>query len=152
LKGVGCGRGYSTDGELFRLYSQNFRGYYQVMINYRPRLWHCVVWEHFNGKKPKGFDIDHINNVKDMISDNRLSNLQLKTRAANIHKSLINKKNTSGYAGVSWFKPKGKFRARITLDYKEIHLGYFDDPKVAYEAYLAAKVKYHGIESISPLR
>jgi hypothetical protein len=85
LKGVGCGRGYSTDGELFRLY--------------RPRLWHCVVWEHFNGKKPKG-----------------------------------------------------KFRARITLDYKEIHLGYFDDPKVAYEAYLAAKVKHHGIESIAPLR
>jgi hypothetical protein len=36
-------------------------------------------------------------------------------------------RNTSGYRGVSWNKTIGKWWARITLNGKRIHLGYFDD-------------------------
>ena len=41
---------------------------------------HALVWEAFKGKKPKGFVLDHINEMK---HDNRLSNLQLLTDIEN---------------------------------------------------------------------
>lgn len=44
---------------------------------------HRLVWEAFNGKIPKGYVIDHINNNK---KDNRLENLQLMTVGDNIRK------------------------------------------------------------------
>jgi hypothetical protein len=36
-------------------------------------------------------------------------------------------RNTSGYRGVSWNKTLGKWWARITVNGKRVHLGYFDD-------------------------
>ena len=44
--------------------------------------------------------------------------------------------NTSGYTGVSWDKANSKWRARIRIDGKNKHLGYFTsikDASVAYE-------------------
>lgn len=38
---------------------------------------HTIVWEAFNGKIPKGYDVHHRNHIK---SDNRLANLELVER------------------------------------------------------------------------
>lgn len=54
-------------------------------------LVHRIVWETFNGEIPKGFEIDHINNKRD---DNRLDNLQLLTKSANLQKAHLGKKKS----------------------------------------------------------
>ena len=45
---------------------------------------HRFVYEVFKGEIPKGFEVDHINNLK---TDNRIKNLQLLTHKQNIEKS-----------------------------------------------------------------
>jgi len=47
-------------------------------------LQHRIVWETFNGEIPDGYEVDHINNVRE---DNRLCNLQLLTRLDNMRKA-----------------------------------------------------------------
>ena len=42
--------------------------------------------------------------------------------------------------GVSWYKQKGKYRAMVGVDdKKQEHLGYFDTPQEAHQAYKKAK-------------
>lgn len=47
-------------------------------------LQHRIVWETFNGEIPDGYEVDHINAVRD---DNRLCNLQMLTRLDNMRKA-----------------------------------------------------------------
>lgn len=49
-------------------------------------------------------------------------------------------KNTSGYAGVSWYKPLQKWKAAIGLSPKVVSLGSYDNPEEAHVVYLKAKV------------
>ena len=51
--------------------------------------------------------------------------------------------NIDGYE-VLIDKDQNKWRARISFNNKSIHLGYFDTPEKAYEAYCEASKKYHG--------
>lgn len=41
--------------------------------------------------------------------------------------------------GVNWCKQVGKYRVRASVDGKQQHLGYFDTPQEAYQAYKIAK-------------
>lgn len=52
------------------------------------------------------------------------------------------KSNTSGVKGVSWFSPKGKWRATINFRRKAVHLGYFDNLEDAAKARKEAEEKY----------
>lgn len=52
--------------------------------------------------------------------------------------------NTSGEKGVSWYKPSRKWRAKITANGKQIHIGHFDSFDDAVVAYKNAQKKYHG--------
>lgn len=91
-------------------------------------------------KTPDGMDTDHINNNR---LDNRKENLRTCSRAENICNSLIRKDNTSGYKGVSYFKPAKKWKMQITMNGKSI-CKYFDNPKDAAIAYNDAATKYFG--------
>ena len=144
-KFLGGGKGWATDGELKRLNCKNNKGYYQVGVAGKMKLWHRIVFKHFNGEIPKGIQVDHFNNVR---SDNRISNLQLLSHKYNSRKCLKYKTNTSGYPGVYWDKASKKWLARIGINGKRKHLGYFDDKLEAAETYLKAKIKYHGSDSI----
>lgn len=66
--------------------------------------------------------VDHINRNK---LDNRRENLRIVTRKTNSYNLPVCKRNTSGVRGVSWHKTRGKWRAHIYKDYKQIHLGVF---------------------------
>lgn len=89
---------------------------------------------------PKGMMVDHIDG--DPLN-NVLSNL----RIVNASQNMMNKKkkstNSSGYKGVSrtW---NGSWRAQIKANGKNIHLGYFPDPKQAHEKYKEAAIEYFG--------
>lgn len=52
--------------------------------------------------------------------------------------------NTSGYKGVDWNKKNEKWRATITANGKQIHLGYFGTPEEAADAYDQAAVHHFG--------
>ena len=83
------------------------------------------------GRK-KGFEIDHINHDK---TDCRHNNLRFATRQQNS----MNRKNVNGYC---WDKREKKWLAKIMINYKTIHLGYFGDKQDAINARRQAEKKY----------
>lgn len=85
--------------------------------------------------------VDHINGDK---TDNRKSNLRLCLHADNMRNMKKSSSNTSGYKGVYWDKRKSKWCARVMVNYKHKHLGYFSLIDEAARAYNAAAIKYHG--------
>lgn len=54
----------------------------------------------------------------------------------------IHKSNTSGQRGIGFHKASGKFRARICVENKQIHLGTFDTLEEATAARKTAEFKY----------
>jgi hypothetical protein len=115
------------------------RGYIMIGIDSQRHMAHRLAWLYVYGEFPKT-DIDHINNIKD---DNRIVNLRLVTRKQNMQNVLAHKHNTSGFKGVSWHKPKNKWRAYIFVDYKQLYLGLFETKEAAAAARLAAEKTYH---------
>lgn len=71
---------------------------------------------------PKGYEIDHIS--LDTL-DNRDCNLRIVTHQQNQCNQPLQRNNTSGVSGVSFYPPRGKFRARIKIGQHDIHLGYY---------------------------
>jgi len=92
---------------------------------------------------PKGLVVDHINGDK---LDNRKQNLQICTVKKNSRKSQFRLTNKSGHSGVFWYyyNNVNKWVAQIIVDYKTIHLGYYDDIKDAIKAREKAEIKYFG--------
>jgi HNH endonuclease len=101
---------------------------------------HRVIWFWVTGAWPDKF-IDHINGDP---TDNRWDNLRLATNAENLRAKRAPSKAASGLRGAHKNTGTKKFRARITVDYKPIHLGYFDTREEAHAAYQNAARKYFG--------
>jgi hypothetical protein len=102
------------------------RGYLIGVEDRTPRLHlHRVLTS-----TPDGFEVDHING--DGL-DNRRANLRVVTHAQNIHNNRGYSK--SGYKGVTWCRLTARWRAKIQVAGVTQHLGRFDDPWTAAEAY-----------------
>jgi len=78
-------------------------------------------------------EVDHINRNK---TDNRKGNLRIVNRQINNLNRGLNKNNSSGYKGVAWHKQRGKWRAYIIIDHRQINLGLFDTVEKAYKVRL----------------
>lgn len=77
--------------------------------------------------------VDHINGNS---LDNRRENLRIVTQQQNMfNRTKLAKGGTSKYKGVYWNKQRGMWRAKITLDYRTRHLGYFESETEAAIAY-----------------
>lgn len=101
---------------------------------------HQLAWLYVYGDWPDGV-IDHINGNP---ADNRISNLRDIPQSTNMQNRRFPKAvNPLNTLGVSWHKAAGRYRARLTVDRKEIHLGLFDSVEDAHRAYLEAKRKLH---------
>lgn len=113
-------------------------GYVYLTINGKKFIAHRVAWLLTYGEVPSG-EIDHINGVK---TDNRIENLRIaSTKQNQENRKIAQATNSTGLLGVSKFRKI--WRARITVDGKEIHLGLFKTPEEAHNAYLEAKRKLH---------
>lgn len=114
-------------------------GYIVIRIDDKLYKAHRLAWLYMTGTFPK-MKIDHVNRIK---SDNHWGNLRDVSHSQNCENNPIKKSNRSGFVGVGWSKSMKKWRARIMYGYKGKHLGYFDCPKEAHEAYCVAAAKYH---------
>lgn len=82
--------------------------------------------------KGDGLDVDHHNHNK---KDNTRKNLRICTRNQNNANSRKLKIQSSKYKGVCWVYREQKFRATITVNYKQKHLGYFNSEILAAKIY-----------------
>lgn len=81
-------------------------------------------------------DLDGLNNIR--------GNLRLASASQNHANAKPPKDNKSGYKGVSWHTRVGCWRAVITKNKRQHHLGYFDTPEEAHEAYKKAALELFG--------
>jgi hypothetical protein len=81
---------------------------------------------------PNGMLVDHINGN---TLDNRKMNLRVCTHQQNIMNSAKRKDNSSGYKGVHRDCRSKRWIARVTFNQKKIHIGLYDTPMEAHEAY-----------------
>lgn len=79
-----------------------------------------------------GENIDHINHDK---LDNRRPNLRICNQSENMANARVREDSVSMYKGVSWSKKNKKWRSRLHVKRKEIHLGLFDCPHDAARMY-----------------
>lgn len=87
-------------------------------------------------------EIDHINGNK---LDNRASNLRSVTHRQNCHNTRVKSCSSIGLKGVVLTHNKtNPFAARIRVDSKRLHLGYYRTPEEAFAAYSRAARKYRG--------
>ena len=92
---------------------------------------------------PKGLYVDHIGG-DDTTNDNRKTNLRITTNSQNLMNRGLQKNNTSGVAGVSWYKAGKKWEAYIKVNQKTIHLGHYAEKEDAINARKKAERKYFG--------
>lgn len=103
-----------------------------ISINYFMYQSHRLAWLYIYGEFPNSF-LDHINN--DGL-DNRICNLRLATHNQNSCNQKIHSDNRTGFKGV-YARPSGRWGAQIKSEGKVRHLGTFDTPEQAHEAYKA---------------
>lgn len=94
-----------------------------------------------NMTRDDGLIVDHINGNR---RDNRLANLRIVNDSQNgSNKALIQSKNKSGIAGVSWDKERKKWAVEIGYDHKHIHLSRYDlFEDACYVRYLAELIVF----------
>jgi hypothetical protein len=102
----------------------------------------CMLLHRFIMGNPFGMKVDHKHGSNTKF-DNRKSNL----RIGNDFQNCVNKvpyKNKSGCVGVRYLKRIDSWQARIGVNYKDIHLGYFKNFDDAVKARKEAEEKYYG--------
>ena len=116
-------------------------GYIQInLLDGSQRKAHRLAWLYMTGSFPKGI-LDHIDGNR---TNNKWENLREVSYSQNGMNSSFRKSNTSGYKGVSFDKKYQKYEAYIWKDNKKKHLGYYDCPLAANDAYMKASEVMHG--------
>ena len=131
--------GKQTINERILKSSDDGRGYLKVVLRnqgfVKTRRIHQLVAESFLNHIPCGLKlvVNHINFDK---RDNRVENLEIVTNRENSnHKHLP---SSSQYTGVCWAKQNKKWIARIFINGKNKHLGFFTDEYQAHLSYQSA--------------
>lgn len=130
---------YSTFKEKIMKQSLDTNGYKIISAQKnrrkRTRTVHQLVAEAFLGHIPCGMKlvVNHINFIK---TDNRVENLEIVTVRENSNLKHI--KSRSKYVGVTMHEPCQKWCARIVINKKRRHLGYFEKEIDAHLAYQEA--------------
>ena len=92
------------------------------------------------GECPENMSLDRIN----VNGNYNKENCRWTTSSVQSFNRRILESNTSGKTGVRLHKKSGLWHARISVNYKEISLGYFRDFNLAVKAREAAELKYYG--------
>ena len=116
------------------------RGYCYLTIDNKIYAAHRAAWLYVYGILPTK-NIDHIDGD---ASNNKIDNLRECNQSQNMQNIGKPSNNTSGYLGVCYVQGKSKpWKAQIILNRKNHHLGYYETPQEAHQAYLDAKARLH---------
>lgn len=116
------------------------KGYLCCGFNGKTVYAHRIAWCLASGQDlDVNVQVDHINHDR---LDNRLSNLRTTDNRGNSKNKTMRKINKSGATGVIFHKASCKWRAFIKVEYKQVHLGLFEDFNDAVAARKFAEVKY----------
>lgn len=131
------------------MWSENSRSFYAVRNRSKSEGGGLVLMHREVTKAVHGSIVDHEDHN---TLNNQKENLKVGTHASNQKNRTLQKNNVSGINGVSWNAQKGKWQARITVEGKSKHLGFFDDPARAAPIIEAAKQeagyhKNHGVNN-----
>lgn len=122
----------NLDGKRYRRVSFDGKTYYA----------HCVIFMWMEGRFP-GADIDVDHKDGDGLN-NRWSNLREATDSQNHMNQKLRINSTVGKKGICYDNRRRKWRARIKIEGKDIHLGYFIFLDEAVRARSDAANLYHG--------
>lgn len=111
-------------------------GYRQIMVDGLLHFSGRLAWLYVTGEWPEE-QVDHVNRER---ADDRWVNLREATWSENMANRKMPSHNTSGYIGVSWDGPSGKWDARVN----KIRIGLFDDILKAVAARDAAALDMQG--------
>jgi len=106
-------------------------GYIGIRINKEKYLAHRLAFLYMEGRWP--VQVDHKDHIR---NNNKWANLREVISSENCKNLSFSKSNTSGVTGVYWTKGFNKWLAQITLNYKQIYLGRYEDK---FEAICARK-------------
>ena len=115
-------------------------GYWRIQILGKYHTRSKLVWCLVNKKHPEGI-IDHINRIR---TDDRIENLRECSASENMANKGKLASNSSGFTGVTWHNQDKKWQAAIKRKGKSYHLGHFDCPEKAHQAYRKKHVEFHG--------
>jgi len=139
------GNVYSYKRKKFLKPSDNGHGYYIVDLCNNGRRKsvriHRLVALHFVANPENLPCVDHIDRNK---KNNNYTNLRWCTNAQNRMNQLKYSNNTTGITGVYYDERRKKYHARIKVNGKFIHLGYFDTLEDAAIKRFAAEIVYFG--------
>ena len=102
-------------------------GYFSLTVDRKGlnMLAHHCAWLYMTGElPPNGYEVDHIDRVRD---NNRWSNLRLADRTLQLINTTRRTDNTSGVKGVSWCKERDSWEVYINLHCKRVRLGRHKD-------------------------
>lgn len=108
------------------------KGYIVIGVDGHHHRAHRLAFLYMTGRPPEG-DIDHANRKR---TDNKWANLREATRKENL-------RNKTGVRGTQLLR-SGKWRARIQVDGRSVHIGCFSTEELARIAYRAAALKHFG--------
>ncbi len=124
----------------------NKDGYIRVSLNINNKkhtqLVHILIANAFIANPDEKLSVDHIDNNK---CNNKLHNLRRATTRENNQNRGIRTDNTSGCKGVSWSKRADKWKATISIDGIQIHLGLFTNIKDAKQARITRANEAFGV-------
>jgi hypothetical protein len=131
------------------------QGYYQISLSHnkksRTHLVHRLVATEFIENPADKPCVDHIDRCK---LNNFAVNLRWCTSSENNANRSKRANATSQFVGVNWAKHQKKWRSRINIQKKYIHIGYYSDEREAARAYDRKALELYGefanINGIAP--
>lgn len=122
-------------GKLIR--SKDSSGYYIVNVCRTTFKAHRIIYTLCKGEIPNGYQVDHINGIRD---DNRMDNLRLVTNAGNARNRRLRSDNKTGVNGVCFDKESGKYLATVKVGDKQKNVGRYltiEQARMARDEYIS---------------
>ena len=118
-----------------RIGTINPRGYLQIGFDYDNYLAHRLAWLFATGEDPREWTVDHVNRVR---RDNRIANLRLADRGLQNYNRRLSSLNSSGVTGVRFHRKDKRWRAKGSVNGRDLHLGSF----ATFEEAVAARRQF----------